>query len=262
MQVKRSLAVAAMLVTVAASTASGAVKTREIEYKQDGTPLKGMIAWDDAKAGKRPGVLVVHEWWGMNEHARNSARRLAEAGYVGFALDLFGGGKTAEHRHDAEAMVNEAMKDPGAIAARFNAALAQLKQDPHVDPQKIAAIGYCFGGAVALNMARAGADLAAVATFHGVLATQNPAQKGKIKPRILVLTGANDPFVPAEQVEAFRKEMSAAGANCVVKVYPNTKHGFTNPNAAKYEMPELEYNPTVAKESWDAMLQFFKEALG
>ncbi len=251
-----------MLVTVAASTASGAVKTKEIEYQQDGTPLKGMIAWDDAKTARRPGVLVIHEWWGLNEHARNSARKLAEAGYVGFALDLYGNGKSAEHRHDAETMMNEAMKDPEAIAARFHAALAQLKQDPHVDPQKIAAIGYCMGGAVALNMARAGADLAAVASFHGVLATQRPAQQGKIKPRLLVMTGANDPFVPPDQVEGFRKEMSAAGAKYDVKVYPNTKHGFTNPNAAKYGMPELEYNPTVAKASWDAMLQFFKEVFG
>jgi dienelactone hydrolase len=253
-----------MLVTVAASTAAGAVRTKEIEYKQDGTgtPLKGMIAWDDAKTGKRPGVLVVHEWWGLNEHARNAARHLAEAGYVAFALDMYGSGKSTEHRHDAEAMMNEAMKDPQAIVQRFSAALGQLKQDPHVDSQKIGAIGYCFGGAVVLNMVRAGENLKAVASFHGILATQAPAQKGQVHTPILVLAGDADPFVPKEQLDGFRKEMAAADVKADVIVYPGAKHGFTNPNAAKYGMPELAYDPTAAKESWEAMLKFFKENLG
>jgi len=264
MQVKRSLAVAAMLVTVAASTAAGAVKTKEIEYKQEGTgtPLKGMIAWDDAQTGKRPGVLVVHEWWGLNEHARNAARKLAEAGYVGFALDMYGNGKSTTHQHDAEMMMNDTVKDPAVIAARFNAALAQLKQDPHVDPEKVAAIGYCFGGAVALSMARAGVDLDAVVTFHGILSTQTPAEKGKIKPRLLVLTGTADSFVPPEQVEALKKEMTAAGANFEVVTYPGAKHGFTNPKAAQYGMDALGYNADAAKQSWAAMLKLFKEVFG
>jgi dienelactone hydrolase len=262
MQVKRSLAVAAMLVTVAASTAAGAVKTKEIEYKQEGTGtlLKGMIAWDDAQTGKRPGVLVVHEWWGLNDHSRNAARHLAEAGYVGFALDVYGDGKSTEQRHDAEAMMKEAMKDPAAVKARFDAALSQLEQDPHVDPTKIAAIGYCMGGAVVLNMARAGEALKAVVSFHGILATQAPARTGAIKGRVLALTGDADPFVPTAQVDAFRKEMADAGVKADVVVYPGgVKHAFTNPNAAKYGMPELAYNATAAKESWDAMLKLFKE---
>ncbi len=264
MQVKRSLAVAAMLVTVAASTAAGAVKTREIEYKQEGSgaPLKGMIAWDDTQAGKRPGVLVVHEWWGLNENTRNAARHLAEAGYVGFALDVYGDGKSTEHRHDAEAMMNEAMKDPAAIKARFDSALAQLKQDPHVDATKIAAIGYCLGGAIVLNMARAGEDLKAVVSFHGILESgAPPAQPGAIKGRVLALAGDSDPFVPMTQVDAFRKEMADAKVNADIVVYPGTKHGFTNPNAAKYGMPELAYNAAVAKQAWDAMLKLFKTAL-
>jgi dienelactone hydrolase len=252
-----------MLVTLAASTASGAVKTREIEYKQagTGTPLKGMIAWDDAQTGKRPGVLVVHEWWGLNEHARTAARKLAEAGYVGFALDMYGNGQSTEHQHDAEAMMNAAMKDPAAIAARFNAALAQLKQDPHVDASKVAAMGYCFGGAVVLNMARAGADLSGVVSFHGILATQAPMQKGKFKGKVCVFAGNRDPFVPVADVENLRKEMNTAGVPVVVKVY-NAMHGFTNPNAAKYGMKELEYSPDAAKDSWDTALGFFKEIFG
>jgi dienelactone hydrolase len=264
MQVKRSLAVAAMLVTVAASTAAGAVKTREIEYKQEGsgTPLKGLIAWDDANPGKRPGILVVHEWWGMNDRMRGVARQLAEAGYVGFALDVYGNGQSTEDHAHAEAMMNAAMKDPAAVKARFDAAVAQLRQDPHVDPTKIAAFGYCMGGAIALNMARAGEDLAAVVSFHGLLQTQTPARPGAIKGRILVLAGDADPFVPKEQIDAFRKEMADAGAKADVVVFPGAKHAFTNPNAAKYGMPELAYNAAAAKASWADAMKLLKEVFG
>src|SRR6266536_741793 len=208
MRTRHGLATAALLLSLAPRNVK--VKTREIEYRQDGTVLQGFVAWDDAARGRRPGVLVVHEWWGHNEHARNQARRLAEAGYVGFALDMYGNGKGTTHPQEAQAFVAEVTKDPAVGAARFNAALAQLKQDPHVDTTRIAAIGYCFGGAVVLGMARGGTDLDAVVTFHGALATQTPAQPGAVKARILVLTGAADPFVPPEQVEAFKKEMQAA----------------------------------------------------
>src|SRR3989454_4049453 len=183
MHARYGLAMAAVLLSQSPGNAD--VKTRELEYGQSETVLQGFIAWDDAARGKRPGVLVVHEWWGHNEHARNQARRLAEAGYVGFALDMFGKGKVATHPQDAQAFVNEVTKDPAVLAARFNAALEQLKRDPHVDTTRIAAIGYCFGGAVVLDMARAGAPLAAVVTFHGALATKTPAQPGKVKARIL-----------------------------------------------------------------------------
>ncbi|HYT99739.1 MAG TPA: dienelactone hydrolase family protein [Gemmatimonadales bacterium] len=235
------------------------VKTRELEYRQGETVLQGFIAWDDAARGKRPGVLVVHEWWGHNEHARNQARRLAEAGYVGLALDMFGKGKVATHPQDAQAFVNEVTKDPAVLAARFNAALEQLKRDPHVDTTRVAAIGYCFGGAVVLDMARAGAPLGAVVTFHGALATKTPAQSGKVKARVLVLTGGADPFVPPEQVEAFKREMQAAGGRFEVISYPGAKHGFTNPDAAKYGMPQLAYDADVDRQSWTAMLKLFKE---
>src|SRR6266700_1172090 len=171
MRTRYGLAMAAVLLSLAPRSVK--VKTRELEYRQDGTVLQGFVAWDDAGRGKRPGVLVVHEWWGHNEHARNQARRLAEAGYVGVALDMFGKGKVTT--------------DPAVLAARFNAALDQLKRDTPVDPRRIAATGYCFGGAVVLDMARAGADLAAVVTFHGALATKTPAQPGKVKARVLVL---------------------------------------------------------------------------
>src|SRR5437867_4683151 len=200
MHIRVGIALAAVVLTQDAPRAR--VQTREIEYRQGDTVLKGFVAWDDAVQGRRPGVLVVHEWWGLNDHAKNQARRLAEAGYVGFALDMYGNGKVTTHPQDAQGFVAEVTKDPAALAARFNAALAQLKQDPHVDTTRLAAIGYCFGGGVVLGMARAGADLAAVVTFHGALATQTPAQPGKVKARILVLAGAADPFVPPEQDSA------------------------------------------------------------
>ena len=251
------LATAVVLLSLSPNSAT--VKTREIEYRQGETALQGFVAWDDAARGRRPGVLVVHEWWGHNEHARNQARRLAEAGYVGFALDMYGKGKVTSHPQEAQAFVSEATKDPAVLAARFNAALEQLKRDPHVDTTRIAAVGYCFGGAVVLGMARAGADLAAVVTFHGALATTSPAQPGKVKARILVLTGGADPFVPPEQVEAFKREMQAAGARFEVVTYPGAKHGFTNPEAAKYGMPQLAFDATADRESWAAMLKLFQE---
>jgi dienelactone hydrolase len=254
---KVGLVMAAMLVSQAPRGAD--VKTRELEYRQGSTVLQGFIAWDDAAKGKRPGVLVVHEWWGHNQHARNQARRLAEAGYVGLALDLYGKGKVATHPQDAQALVSEVTKDPALVATRFNAALEQLKRDPHVDPTRIAAIGYCFGGAVVLNMARAGGDLAAVASFHGMLATTTPAQAGKVKAQVLVLAGGADPFVPPEQVEAFKKEMEAAGARAEVVVYSGAKHGFTNPEAGSYGMDALAYNAEADRESWAAMLKLFRE---
>ena len=259
MQLRSGLALVTAWLCLAPSPRAADVKTKEIEYRQGDTVLHGFIAWDDAARGKRPGVLVVHEWWGLNDHARNQARRLAEAGYVGFALDMYGKGKVTTHPQEAQAFAAEATKDAEVMAARFNAALEQLKRDPHVDSTKIAAIGYCFGGSVVLGMARAGADLAAVVTFHGALATQQPAQPGKVKARILVNAGAADPFVPPEQVEAFRKEMQAAGARFEIVMYPGAKHGFTNPDAAKYGMSQLAYDAAADKQSWAAMLKLFRE---
>jgi dienelactone hydrolase len=238
-----------------ASAASGEVRTKAIDYTQGDAVLQGFFAWDEAKTGKRPGVLVIHEWWGHNEHARKQATRLAEAGYVAFALDMFGKGKLATHPKDAQAFVSELVATPDVAAARFNAALEQLKQDPHVDPSKIAAFGYCFGGGVALAMARAGVDLGAVVTCHGPLAARSPAKPGAIKLRILVLTGAADPMAPPAQVDAFKAEMKAAGASADVVSYPGAKHSFTNPGADKVGMEGLAYDATADKESWAAAMK-------
>lgn len=257
----RKLLAAAMAVAlvVRATTAFAAVKTKEIEYKQGETVLQGYMAWDDAAKGKRPGVLVVHEWWGQNAHARKQAERLAKAGYVGFALDMYGKGKLATHPADAQAFAAEATKDPAVTKARFDAALDLLKADGHVNPDKIAAFGYCFGGAVVLGMARAGEDLKGVVTFHGALATEHPAEKGAVKARILANVGDADTLVPADQVTAFEAEMKAAGADCKVLHYAGAKHSFTNPDAGTHGMDALAYNAKADHASWDASMKFLKE---
>jgi len=253
----------AMTLTMLAigTAATAEIKTREIEYTQGETTLQGYLAWNDSLPGKRPGVLVVHEWWGHNAHARRQAERLARAGYVSFALDMYGKGKVTTHPNEAQAFMAEAAKDPAAMEARFEAARATLVADPHVDPSRLAAIGYCFGGAVVLGQARAGADLKAVASFHGSLGTDHPAQLGKVKARLLVMTGADDPFVPPAAVAAFEKEMKAAGAKAQVIRYPGAKHSFTNPEAEKAGMKELAYNADADRKSWEAMLKLFAQAL-
>lgn len=261
----RTLVCAALAIVpslLLASAAPAAVQTRVVDYEAGGTPLQGMIAWNDATAGKRPGVLVIHEWWGHNPHARKQAERLAEAGYVAFALDMFGKGKVTTHPADAKAFVAEATSDPARLRARFDAALAVLKQDPRVDPEKIAVVGYCFGGTVALNMARAGADVDAVIALHAGLKLSVPAEPGKVKARILVLTGGADPMVPPEQVQAFEQEMRAAGANVEVVTYPDAKHGFTNPDADKAGIPAVGYDAKADQESWQQLTGLLKEVFG
>jgi dienelactone hydrolase len=257
------LLVAALWIAFGAGAARAAVKTKEIDYKQGATPLKGFLAYDDALKGKRPGILVIHEWWGENEHARHQAERLAQAGYVALALDMYGNGKTTTHPKDAQAMSAEATKDPRVVEARFNAALDVLKSQPQVDPTKLGAVGFCFGGAIALEMARAGADLAAVAVLHAPLAPQwAPAERGKVKARILAQEGGADPFVSKDQVEAFKKEMKAAGVKADVIVYPGVKHSFTNPDADKFGMEALHYDDATDKKSRAALVKFLKSTFG
>lgn len=259
----------ALVATMAAACSSPApepappaapdVQTREVAYQQNGTALTGLLAWDANITDPRPGVLVVHEWWGHDEHTRNQARRLAETGYVAFALDMYGDGKLAEHPEDAQRFMQEATADPAVVAARFAAAREVLTQDPHVRAGDLAAIGYCFGGGVVLEMARAGADLDAVVSFHGLLATEHPAKAGQVTSRILALTGDADEFVPAAQIEAFRQEMTAAGARYEVRVFPGAKHGFTNPDAAGHGMTQLGYDAAADQQSWQAMLDLFAQ---
>lgn len=234
----------------------GTLVAREVEYKAGDTVLKGYLVYDGASADKRPGVLIVHEWWGVNDYARERARMVAKLGYTALALDMYGDGKTTEDPKVAGAWSGAIYADPALAKARFDAALALLRAEPTVDPERIGAMGYCFGGAVVLTMARAGEDLDGVVSFHGILKTDAPAAKGAVKAELLVLTGGADPFVPPEEVDAFKQEMSAADAKFEVVVYPGAQHAFTNPASTeagkKLELP-LAYDAAADKDSWDKM---------
>jgi dienelactone hydrolase len=250
------------LLVVWSGFASAALKEEEVSYQSGDTVMKGYLVYDDKYSGKRPGVLVVHEWWGHNEHARNSARMLAVSGYTALAVDMYGDGKTANHPDDAGKFAGAVKQNMPAAKARFEAALQVLNKHSSVDPRRTAAIGYCFGGGMVLEMARMGVDLDAVASFHGSLGTANPAKPGQIKARILVANGADDPFVKPEQIEAFMKEMDAAGANYKFINYPGAMHSFTNPeadnNGKKFNLP-LAYNADADKASWQEMQKLFQE---
>ncbi len=253
---------AGLLLAVYATASFAAIKTEEVSYKADGVTMKGFIAYDDAIKGKRPGILVVHEWWGHNEHTRASAKKLAALGYTAMAVDMYGDGKTADHPKSAGEFAKSVRSNMPLMKKRFNAALATLKKQKTVDSKRIGAIGYCFGGSVVLEMARQGANLKGVVSFHGQLNTQSPAKAGKVKAKVLVLTGAEDPMVKSESVEAFKKEMEAAKVDYKVVSYPGVKHAFTNPaadeNAKKFNLP-LAYNATADNESWQEMTSFFKK---
>lgn len=242
--------------------ALAAVQTKEIPYQTaDGTRLVGYYAFDDAVKGPRPGVVVVHEWWGLNDYARRRARELAGLGYAALAIDMYGDGKHTQHAHEAKAWMNDALSNAPLSMARAQAGLELLKAQPEVDPARVAAIGYCFGGKIVLDMARAGMDLAGVVSFHGVLAGA-PAEKGKVKARVLVLNGAADTFIPAEAIAAFKQEMANAGVNYKFVNYPKARHGFTSTDAdrlAKENNLDLAYNAKADKASWKEMRAFFKD---
>lgn len=239
-----------------------AVKGQEIDYSADGVKLKGYIAYDDSIKGKRPGVLVVHEWWGQNEYPRKRARMLAELGYTAMALDMYGDGKTASHPEDAGKFAGMVMSNMPVAKARFLAALDILKKNKMTDPTKIAAIGYCFGGGVVLAMARQGVDLDGVVSFHGSLKTAHPAQAGEVKAKVLVCNGEADPFTKPEDIKAFKSEMKNAKVDMRFKSYPGAKHAFTNPDATalgkQFNLP-LQYNAKADQQSWLEMQDFFKE---
>lgn len=245
-----------------ADAAAVKVAAHEVEYADGDLKMKGFLAYPEIrKQTKLPAVLVVHEWWGHNEHARTRAKQLAKLGYVALAVDMFGEGKQAAHPDDAKKFAAEATKNFDVASARFLAALDFVRQQPQVDAGRIAAIGYCFGGGVVLNMARQGADLRGVASFHGSLAPAKPAEKGAVKARIIVFNGADDVMIKPEQIEAFKQEMTDAGADFTFINYPRTKHSFTNPEADRYAKEfnlDLAYNKSADQKSWYELRRFLK----
>ena len=229
------------------------VKTQTVHYTGGGADMTGHYARDVERAGPLPGILVVHEWWGCNDYARKRAEMLAELGYAALAVDLYGGGRTADNPDAAGALMNAVIEDMGAGRERFLAGLEWLKSQPGVDAARTGAIGYCFGGGVVLHMARSGADLDVVASFHGSLGLVKAPGPEHIDCRVVAYNGAADPFVPDEDIEAFESEMGAVGAHWQLVQLPGTLHGFTNPaattNGEKFGLP-LKYSKLADQASW------------
>lgn len=255
----RLTVIALVLVMVGVATAEPKIVGKAVEYSAQDVVMKGYLAYDENIKGKRPGVLVIHEWWGLNDYARKRARMLAELGYTGLAVDMYGEGKEAMHPDDAGKFSSELMKNFDVAKIRFMAATDFLKRQATVDPTRIAAIGYCFGGGVVLNMARQGVDLKGVASFHGSLNAVKPAQVSNVKAKILVLHGGDDKFIPTEQIEAFKQEMKSAGVDFQFFSYPGALHSFTNPEAdalgKKFNMA-IAYNADADRKSWDELKKF------
>jgi dienelactone hydrolase len=244
-----------------AASAQAAIKEEPVTYQDGGTTMKGFVVYDDAVQGKRPGIVMVHEWWGITKHIRNEAQKFAQQGYTAFVADMYGDAKTADNPKDAGTLSGSVMKEPRVMEMRFNAARTQLAQHATVDPAHIGAVGYCFGGEVVLNMARAGADLGAVAGFHASLGlnTHAPAP-GTVHAKILILNGADDPFVKREQYDTLKKDLDAAKADYRIIEYPGAVHAFTNPEATelgrKFNLP-LRYDAKVDREAKNEALKFF-----
>ena len=237
---------------------------KTVDYTAGGVALKGYIAYDNAIKGKRPAVIVVHEWWGVTDYPKMRADMLAKLGYVALAADMYGDGKIADNPTDAQKYAGESMKDFSSLKDKFSAAIDLLKKNEQVDPNKIAAIGYCYGGGVVLNMARTGFDLKGVVSFHGNLTPVEPAQKGKVKAKILLCNGGADKFISEESIHNFKKEMKLAEVAYKFKSYEGALHAFSNPAATelgkKFNM-QIAYNEKADKNSWAEMKKFLKAVL-
>jgi dienelactone hydrolase len=236
--------------------------TRDIEYHVAGTRYLGHFVADETRAGRRPGVLVAPEGGGLVDLTKAMASRLAQAGYAALAMDYYGDGKPLADRSQVMGRLQPWMDDPAGIRAIAGEALKMLASQPETDAARLAAIGFCFGGTTALELARSGADLKAVVGFHCGLATARPGDAAAIKARVLVCIGADDPLVPPEQRLAFEKEMSAGGVDWRMNLYGGAGHSFTNPGVAALGMPGFAYHEATDRRSWRAMLAHFEEAMG
>ncbi|HNQ85604.1 MAG TPA: dienelactone hydrolase family protein [Deltaproteobacteria bacterium] len=237
--------------------------SQAVPYEHDGTRLVGYLAYDDAVKDPRPAVLVVHEWWGLNDYTKKRTRQLAELGYVAFAADIYGEGLVAKDRTEAGSMAGKFRGgDRALLRGRVNAGLQALLSNPLVDKRHVAAIGYCFGGTTVLELARSGADIAGVVSFHGGLDTPKPATAGNLKAKVLVLHGADDPSVPPAQVSAFQEEMRSAGADWQLVMYGGAVHSFTNPDSGSEPSRGAAYDEKADRRSWEHMKVFFAEILG
>lgn len=236
-----------------------AIQSKTVEYKQGDATLEGVLVWDDAKAGPRPGVLIVHQWLGLTDYEKHRAEMLARLGYVAFCADIYGKGIRPTNPQEAGAQAGKYKSDRALLRARANAALEQLKKSELVDKKHVAAIGYCFGGTAVIELALSGAELNGVVSFHGGLDAPNPADAKKIKGKVLALAGADDPFQQPEDLAAFEKEMRDAKVDWQIVFYGGAVHSFTQPMAGNDNSKGAAYNEKADHRSWRTMQDFFAE---
>lgn len=241
---------------------AAAIKSGPVEYKQGGVTLEGWQAHDDAKPGKRPAVLVVHQWKGLTDYEKKRAEMLAQLGYNVLCVDIYGRGIRPANPKDAGAEAGKYKSNRALLRDRVNAGLEVLRKNPLTDAKRIAAIGYCFGGTTVLELARSGADVAGVVSFHGALDSPAPSDAKNIKCRVLALHGADDPFVPQKDVDAFCAEMRDAKVDWQLVSYGGSVHSFTLWDAGNDNSKGAAYNAKADQRSWEAMKSFFAELFG
>lgn len=263
MRMRAIISFAAGLALVAAGIAQAKLVEKTIQYQNEGATLDGFLVYDDAKSGPRPAVLVIHEWWGLNDYAKGRARQLASMGYIAFAADMFGTGKVTRDPKQAETWATAFYKQPATFATRAKAGLDVLLKQPQADKKRVAAIGFCFGGSAVLQLTYSGEPLNASVVFHGAPMTPDAAQQKRIKSAsILILHGSKDPLAPVAEVEKMTQSLDAAGADWSLAVYGGAVHAFSNPDADSFKIPGIAYNEKAARRSWDEMQRFFQEKFG
>ena len=257
---------AAVCLSLMIASADAAVQSKKVTYKHGTVECHGYLAWDDEQSGPRPGVLVVHEWWGLDGYAKRRVDELAKLGYVAFAADMYGEGKVVDHPKDAMAMTGEIRKNVEDWKKRGQEALDVLKSQPQCDPTKLAAIGYCFGGSTVQQLVFAGTDLKAVVSFHGGLVTPTAEQVKAIKPALMICNGADDSFISADAIKAFRESLDKNGGKYQFLSYEGARHSFTvreaDETAKKFGLEGLRYNKAADEKSWSDMRTLFQETLG
>lgn len=244
-----------------AAITEGAIVTKWVEYEQGGASLRGYLAYDNSRAGARPLVLVFHDWDGINDYEMLRSKALAKMGYVAFAADIFGKGAKVDTVAERSALVQEFYNNLDLFRARAEAGLSEALKQPNVDAKRVAAIGYCFGGGTALELARDGANLLGVVSFHGTLQTKRPMVKNAFRGKVLVLAGGADPFVPKQHIESLKQEMKNAGVPVRVVSYPGAMHAFTIKGSEKMGLKGVAYNAKADKGSWEEMKKFFERVL-
>jgi len=249
----------AILGVVCAISAQAKIVTQTVEYQQGDTTLEGYLAFDDSITGKRPGVLVVHQWMGLTDYEKHRAEQLAQLGYVAFCADIYGKGVRPKDTGEAGPLAGKYKGDRALLRARVNAALDVLEKNQLVDSKRVAAIGYCFGGTTVIELARSGADIAGVVSFHGGLDSPTPADGKNIKSKVLVCHGADDPFVKPSDLAAFEDEMRQANVDWTLIKFGGAVHSFTQPMAGNDNSKGAAYNEKADKRSWEAMKAFFAE---